>query len=83
MLCEAEGARCVARARYRGSARFALVGGINTCVALALQSALQALLQAAIPELQMQFKSLAALLVLLGAFFCLDALGFAASSLLS
>ena len=62
VLCEAEGARCVARARYRGSARFALVGGINTCVALALQSALQALLQAAIPELEMQFKSLAALL---------------------
>lgn len=83
VLCEAEGARCVARARYRGSARFALVGGINTCVALALQSALQALFQAAIPELEMQFKSLAALLVLLGAFFCLDALGFAASSLLS
>ena len=85
VLCEAEGARCVARARYRGSARFVLVGGIgiNTCMALALQSALQALFQAAIPELEMQFKSLAALLVLLGAFFCLDALGFAALSLLS
>ena len=85
VLCEAEGARCVAHARYRGSARFVLVGGvgINTCMALALQSALQALFQAAIPELEMQFKSLAALLVLLGAFFCLDALGFAALSLLS
>ena len=31
----------------------------------------------------MQFKSLAALLVVLGAFFCLDALGFAASSIVS
>ena len=64
VLCEAEGARCVAHARYRGSARFVLVGGvgINTCMALALQSALQALFQAAIPELEMQFKSLAALL---------------------
>ena len=83
VLCEAEGARCVARARYRGSARFALVGGINTFAALALQSALQALFQAAIPALEMQFKSLAALLVVLGAFFCLDALGFAASSIVS
>ena len=42
VFCEAEGARCVARARYRGAARFALVGGINTFAALSLQTALQA-----------------------------------------
>ena len=73
----------VTRARYRGSARFALVGGINTFLALSLQSGLQAAFQAGSLPLETQFQLLAALLVLLGAVFALDALGRLTSLLLA
>ena len=73
VFCEAEGARCVARARYRGAARFALVGGINTFAALSLQTALQAAFQLYVPLLGTQFKLLAALLVGLSLVLSLDA----------
>ena len=73
VFCEAEGARCVARARYRGHARFALVGGINTFASLGLQTALQAYFQAFVPFLETQFKMLAALLVGLGLLLSVDA----------
>ena len=73
VFCEAEGARCVARARYRGAARFALVGGINTFAALSLQTALQAAFQLYVPLLGTQFKLLAAQLVGLSLVLSLDA----------
>jgi len=41
VVCDAEGARCVARTSYRGAPRFALVGGIATTATLVLQSAAQ------------------------------------------
>ena len=75
VVCEAEGARCVARARYRGAARFALVGGINTAAALLLQTALQFGVgkQALHLPLPAQFKVFAAILVALFAGYALRA----------
>lgn len=41
VVCDAEGARCVARTSYRGAPRFALVGGLATTATLFLQSGAQ------------------------------------------
>jgi len=37
-VCDAEGARCVARTRYRGVPRFALVSGLSTTATLIIQT---------------------------------------------
>ena len=41
ILCEAEGARCVASTRVQGAPRFASVSGLTTTVALGIQAVLQ------------------------------------------
>uniref|UniRef100_A0A7S0PZN8 Solute carrier family 40 protein n=1 Tax=Coccolithus braarudii TaxID=221442 RepID=A0A7S0PZN8_9EUKA len=41
VVCTTEGARCVARAKYRGLPRFALVGGLSTTATLVLQTIAQ------------------------------------------
>ena len=66
VLCEAEGARCVANTRCAGAPRFAAVSGLNTTASLLLQTALQLLFNnpRRLP-LDEQFRFLAALLVLL------------------
>jgi hypothetical protein len=63
VLCEAEGARCVAAYRRAGAPRFAAVSGLNTTLALALQAALQLLFSRLEP--QMQFRVLAAIFLAL------------------
>jgi len=74
VVCDAEGARCVAHTAYRGAPRFALVGGIATTATLALQSLAQLL--GSRPGLGLplhtQFKLLAAMLLALFAV-CLGA----------
>lgn len=73
VLCEAEGARCVAATRCVGTPRFAAVSGLNTTLSLALQSALQFVFNT--PQrlpLEEQFRLLAAmLLALFVAYACL------------
>lgn len=41
ILCEVQGARCVAATRVRGAPRFASVSGLTTTVALSIQAVLQ------------------------------------------
>lgn len=41
VLCEAQGARCIAATRCQGPPRFAAVSGLNTTVTLSLQVVLQ------------------------------------------
>lgn len=63
VLCEAEGARCVAATRCVGTPRFAAVSGLNTTLSLGLQSILQFLFNT--PQrlpLAEQFRLLAAML---------------------
>mmetsp|Transcript_24882 Transcript_24882/g.80366 ORF Transcript_24882/g.80366 Transcript_24882/m.80366 type:complete len:466 (+) Transcript_24882:1156-2553(+) len=67
VVCDAEGARCVARTSYRGAPRFALVGGLATTATLFLQSGAQMLVSKpglGLP-LDLQFKVLAGMLLLL------------------
>jgi len=66
VLCEAQGARCVAAARVEGAPRFAAVSGLNTTISLALQVVLQLLFNhpSRLP-LDMQFRILAGLLLAL------------------
>ena len=67
VVCEAEGARCVASARVRGTPRFAAVSGMSSCACLLLQSGLQLMANSAAMHLAVtaQFRVLAALLLML------------------
>ena len=63
VLCEAEGARCVAATQCVGTPRFAAVSGLNTTLSLGLQAILQLLFNT--PQrlpLNEQFRLLAAML---------------------
>jgi len=68
VLCDAEGARCVARISYEGAPRFALVSGLSTTATLLLQTAMQLLFVRptglGLPLAQ-QFKVLSGLLLAL------------------
>ena len=68
VVCEAEGARCIASYRATGAPRYAAVSGLNTTLSLALQVALQLLLLIGHPTrlaLQTQFQLLASIFVAL------------------
>lgn len=62
VVCDAEGARCIASARVRGAPRFAAVSGLNMVLCLSLQSVLQMLVYRL--NLAVQFRVLAALLAM-------------------
>ena len=47
VICDAQGARCVARASYKGAPRFALVCGLSTTISLLGQTGLQIFLSKA------------------------------------
>lgn len=76
VLCEAEGARCVAAFRTSAMPRFAAVSGLTTTLTLSLQVVLQLLFNnpRRLP-LSAQFELLAALLLVLGAAYNAAALG--------
>ena len=68
VVCEAEGARCIASYRGTGAPRYAAVSGLNTTFSLALQVALQLLLLFGRPNrlaLQTQFQLLASIFLAL------------------
>ena len=77
VVCDAQGARCVASTRMRGAPRFAAVSGLNTTLCLVLQVVLQLGFQITRgpshnSDAIAQFRVLAALLLAL--FLCYAAL---------
>jgi len=66
VLCEAEGARCVAATHVKGAPRFAAVGGLNSTLSLAVQVLLQVFFNhpRRLP-LPVQFEVLAAIMLAL------------------